>query len=85
MTDPTLRRYHAAVWDEPLVMELGAPGPPRRRASAGAEPGVARAVGDADEPGPGAMRRAAPPALPELSRVRGAAPLPAPRRRRRSG
>ena len=21
-----LRRYHAAVWDEPLVMELGAPG-----------------------------------------------------------
>ena len=42
-----LRRYHAAVWDEPLVMELGRPGsrgveiPP-------VEPELAAEVGDAD-------------------------------------
>ena len=22
----TLRRYHAPVWDEPIIMEMGAPG-----------------------------------------------------------
>ena len=61
-----LRRYHAAVWDEPLVMELGRPGsrgveiPP-------VEPELAEAVGDARELVPAAVRRQAPPALPELS------------------
>ena len=39
-----LRRYHAAVWDEPLVMELGAPGP-ARLAAPGAEPAVAATPG----------------------------------------
>ena len=29
MTKPKLRRYHAAVWDEPLVMEMSVAG--RRR------------------------------------------------------
>jgi glycine dehydrogenase subunit 2 len=61
-----LRRYHAAVWDEPLVMELGRPGsrgieiPP-------VEPELAGEVGDPDELVAPAMRREAPPALPELS------------------
>ena len=43
----TLRRYHAAVWDEPLVMEMGAPG---RRGVVfdEPEPDVARPVGDLD-------------------------------------
>jgi glycine dehydrogenase subunit 2 len=52
--------FHAARWDEPLVMELGAPG---RRGAIIAAPG--------DEAGadlvPESMRRAAPPDLPELS------------------
>jgi len=52
--------FHAARWDEPLVMELGAPG---RRGAIVAAPG--------DEAGaalvPESMRRAAPPELPELS------------------
>ena len=40
-----LRRYHAAVWDEPLVMELGAPG---RRGLVFPQPSRgARPVGDA--------------------------------------
>ena len=61
-----LRRYHAAVWDEPIVLELGAPG--RRGAVFDeAEPGVASVVGDPDALVPDGMRRSAPPALPELS------------------
>ena len=62
----TLRRYHAAVWDEPLVMELGRPGsrgveiPP-------VESELADEVGDAAELVPASMRRESPPALPELS------------------
>jgi glycine cleavage system P protein (glycine dehydrogenase) subunit 2 len=62
----TPRRFHAARWDEPLVLELGAPG--RRGAVFGdPEPAVTSAVGDAAELVPEAMRRASPPALPELS------------------
>ena len=39
-----MRRYHAARWDEPIVMELGAPG---RRGSifADVEAGVRALVG----------------------------------------
>jgi glycine dehydrogenase subunit 2 len=60
------RRYHAAVWDEPLVMELGRPGgrgvlPPP------VEPAVRDAVGDAAALMPAELRRQRPPALPELS------------------
>jgi len=53
-----MRRYHAAVWDEPLVMELGREG--RRGQIFGAE-------GDATSLIPASMRRATPPELPELS------------------
>jgi glycine dehydrogenase subunit 2 len=60
------RRYHAAVWDEPLVMELGAPG--RRGAVFGeADPGIGAVVGEPDSLVPAGSRRTEPPALPELS------------------
>ena len=61
-----LRRYHAAVWDEPLIMEMGISGrrgchfPP-------AEEAVATAMGTAAELTPESMRRETPPRLPEMS------------------
>jgi glycine dehydrogenase subunit 2 len=64
MTD--LRRYHAAVWDEPLVMELTREGR-RGLVVPEAEQDVRDRVGDAASLLPGAMRRAERPALPELS------------------
>lgn len=62
----TLRRYHAAVWDEPLVMELGAPG---RRGVVFDDPEseIASVVGDPRALVPDGMLRSAPAALPELS------------------
>lgn len=62
----TLRRYHAAVWDEPVVIELGAPGR-RGVVPPATEPEIAEAVGDAEALVPAAMRRRTRPALPELS------------------
>ena len=61
-----LRKYHAAVWDEPVVMEMGAPG---RRGTVlpAVEPAIADAVGPAAGLVPDAVRRRVPPALPELS------------------
>jgi glycine dehydrogenase subunit 2 len=56
-----MRRYHAAVWDEPLVMELGRPG---RR---GFLLPQASEAGDAQSLIPEDMRRETPPRLPELS------------------
>jgi glycine dehydrogenase subunit 2 len=55
----TLRRYHSAVWDEPLVMEIGAPG---RRGVVFEEPGE-----DVESLVPAALRRSTRPVLPELS------------------
>ncbi len=61
-----LRNYHAAVWDEPVVMEMGVPG--RRGCHfADVDERVAGAVGTADSLVPAGMRRKAPPALPEMS------------------
>jgi glycine dehydrogenase subunit 2 len=66
MTKPKLRRYHAAVWDEPLVMEMSVAGrrgchfPP-------AETGVRDAVGSARDLIPATMRRQTAPQLPEMS------------------
>ncbi len=59
-----LRRYHAAGWDEPVVFELGHPGrrgltfEPLDRGTPPAPP---------HDRIPAAVRRQAPPALPELS------------------
>ena len=61
-----LRRYHAAVWDEPLVMEMGRPGRRAHRLPE-AEEEVRAAVGPAADLVPEGVRRARPPALPELS------------------
>ncbi len=60
------RRYHAAVWSEPLVMELGQAGR-RGFLPPAVEPAVAALAGSAELLVPAGARRQAPPALPELS------------------
>lgn len=63
---PALRRYHAPVWDEPVVMQMGVPG--RRGFMAPeTEPGIAAAVPPASALVPPGMARCAKPALPEMS------------------
>lgn len=62
----TARRYHAAVWSEPLVMELGRPGR-RGVVPPASEPAVAALAGPLDRLVPEGARRKAPPSLPELS------------------
>ena len=61
-----LRRYHAAVWDEPLVMELGRAGR-RGLLLPEAEPDVRELVGSGADLLPPAVRRQARPRLPELT------------------
>jgi glycine dehydrogenase subunit 2 len=61
-----LRRYHAAVWDEPLIMEVGRPGR-RGQLVPAAEPDVAAAAPDPLAGIPEGARRRAAPRLPELS------------------
>ena len=57
-----MRRYHAPVWDEPLVMELGRPGR-RGFIPPAAEPELEQEKFTIA----GGMRRAMPPSLPELT------------------
>jgi glycine dehydrogenase subunit 2 len=66
MNQPKLRRYHSAVWDEPLIMEMSVRG---RRAQhfERVEGQVSDLVGPSDRLLPSSLRRAAPPELPELS------------------
>lgn len=66
MSQPKLRRYHSAVWDEALIMEMSVPG---RRAQHfdQVEGQVRDLVGPLEALVPSALRRAAPPELPELS------------------
>jgi glycine dehydrogenase subunit 2 len=63
---PPLRRYHGATWDEPLIMELGAPG---RRAQhiPPVERDIHNAVGSAVDLIPAAAARRSALNLPELS------------------
>ena len=61
-----LRNYHAAVWDEPLVMEIGAPGR-RGVLFPDAEPEFDSVEGDAAHLVPEAVRRRSAADLPELS------------------
>ena len=63
---PILRDYHAAVWDEPLIMEMGYPGR-RGQVFAAAEEAVTKTVGKAVDLVPASMSRPARPGLPELS------------------
>ncbi|MGD8624200.1 MAG: aminomethyl-transferring glycine dehydrogenase subunit GcvPB, partial [Anaerolineae bacterium] len=63
---PRLRRFHQARWDEPIIFELSREGqrgilvPP-------VEAGIREAVGDVLADLPEGLRRAEPPALPEVS------------------
>lgn len=64
--EPTPRKYHAPVWSEPVIMEMGRPGEvgivvPKTDAQ------VEEVVGDAEIHIPARMRRRHPPALPEIS------------------
>lgn len=66
MTDVRVRPYHAAVWSEPLIHELG------RRGERGVilpevEEGVRKRVGKPESLVPKSMRRRERPSLPELS------------------
>jgi glycine dehydrogenase subunit 2 len=60
------RRYRAPIWDEPVIMEMGAPG---RRAivPSAVESEIERATGSLLELIPATMARNDLPALPELS------------------
>jgi glycine dehydrogenase subunit 2 len=61
-----LRRYHAAVWDEPIVMEMGVAG--RRGCHFPlADEKMQAAVGAATDLVPQSLRRRSRPALPEMS------------------
>ena len=61
-----LRRYHAPVWDEPIIMELGREGE-RGMIVPVVEEEIRRAVGEAEFHIPAKMRRKDPPKIPELS------------------
>ena len=63
--DATPREVHQARWNEPVVMELGAPG--RRGITFAAPEAEVAAVGLADDLLPSAMRRKSRPALPEMT------------------
>ncbi|MGH3264786.1 MAG: aminomethyl-transferring glycine dehydrogenase subunit GcvPB [Trebonia sp.] len=66
MSDQQLRRYHAAVWDEPIVLEMGREG---RRGMLFPEPeaAVRDSAGAADGLVSASARRRDSPRLPELS------------------
>ncbi|MFM2150766.1 MAG: hypothetical protein RLZZ187_3072 [Pseudomonadota bacterium] len=63
--DVTPREVHQARWNEPVVMELGAPG--RRGLTFAAPEAEVAAIGPAGDLLPPAMRRKARPALPEMT------------------
>ena len=63
---PVLRRYHAPVWDEPLVMEMGVAG--RRGCHfPGSDSKLDAEVGCAGDLVPASLRRKQAPRLPEMS------------------
>ena len=61
MTRTAVREYHSAQWNEPVIMEMGAPG---RRGAVPPEPWNA---GDASALVPASLRRTSRAALPEMS------------------
>jgi glycine dehydrogenase subunit 2 len=65
---PLPRRFHQASWDEPIIFELSVPGA-RGVLPPVTEPGIAALVGDPAAELPPGIRRATPPALPELSQL----------------
>ena len=69
MTDRPGSGFHAARWNEPLIDELGGPGE-RGLLPPAVDGEIADAVGDVVAALPEGVRRAAPPALPELPQHR---------------
>ena len=65
---PMPRRFHQARWDEPIIFELSTPGA-RGVLPPATEPAITEVVGDPAAALPPGVRRAAPPALPELSQL----------------
>lgn len=65
-TKLALRRYHAAVWDEPIVMEMSREGR-RGVVFPDIDAAVAGLVGDPQRLIPASMRRSTHPALPQMS------------------
>ncbi|KLU20735.1 glycine dehydrogenase [Caballeronia mineralivorans PML1(12)] len=65
-TKPALRRYHAAVWDEPIVMEMSREGR-RGVVFPDIDAVVTGLVGDPQRLIPASMRRSTRPALPAMS------------------
>jgi len=65
---PTLRRFHQARWDEPVIFELSVAG---QRGVLPPEPesAIIEAVGDPAGDLPEGLRRKSAPALPELSQL----------------
>ena len=64
--DGELREFHAAKWDEPIVMELGRPGA-RGQVFAAPEAEVTSSVGDPASLVPEGMARRERPVMPELT------------------
>jgi glycine dehydrogenase subunit 2 len=62
----TLRPYHQASWNEPIILELGSEGE-RGILLPEVEEEIVRIVGDGVSSIPDDLRRATPPRLPELS------------------
>jgi glycine dehydrogenase subunit 2 len=61
-----MRRYHSAVWDEPIIFEMGQRGQ-RGHLVPEVEDQIKAATGTATSLLPASMRRKQPPKLPELS------------------
>jgi len=62
----TLRPFHQASWNEPIILELSSEGE-RGILLPEVEPEIAAAVGDGVSAIPAGLRRSQPPGLPELS------------------
>jgi glycine dehydrogenase subunit 2 len=61
-----MKRYHQAVWDDPIIFEMGQKGS-RGHIVSEAEEEIKTAVGDVVSHIPSKMRRKQPPKLPEIS------------------
>ncbi len=66
---PSLRRFHEARWDEPIVFELSTPGE-RGVLVSRPEPDLLSTVGDVVAALPTSLRRKTPPVLPEMGQMR---------------
>jgi len=61
-----LRNFHAAQWDEPLILDKGSPGE-RGYMPPAVEPAISEAIGNPLSLIPDEMRREVPPRLPEMA------------------